>query len=113
MNCPPGGLGGELAPLLALDFPTLIGPVGPAEWFEAGCPPRDFAEPMPAECGIAVVDDVRDVHDFTYVSQYEGTDELATIVGRIYGPRCAHYIKDRGQSTLTTRLRITYCRIAK
>jgi SAM-dependent methyltransferase len=113
MNCPPGGLGGELAPLLALDFPTLVGQVGPAEWFEAGCPPRDFAEPMPAEYGITVVDDVCDVHDFTYVAQYEGTDELAAIVGRIYGPRCAQYIKDRGQSTLTTRQRITYCRIAK
>jgi SAM-dependent methyltransferase len=113
MNCPPGGLGGELAPLLALDFPTLIGQVGPSEWFEAGCPTQDFAEPMPAQSGITVIDDVRHVHDFTYVSQYEGTDELATMVGRIYGPRCAQYINDRRQSTLTTRQRISYCRIAK
>jgi SAM-dependent methyltransferase len=113
MDCPPGGLGGELAPLLAQDFPTLITGVGPAEWVEAGCAPEDFVEPMPAWCGITVIGGVRHVHDFTYVAQYESADELAAIMGRIYGPRCAHYIKERHQSTFTTRERISYCRIAK
>ena len=80
----------------------MIGQAGPAEWFESGCPPQGFAKPVPPECEITVVDDVRDVHDFTYVSQYEGVDELATIVGRIYGPRCAHYTT-RAAATLVRR----------
>lgn len=114
MACPPGGLGGELSAVLARDFPELVTEVGPSEWLEPDCPPEDSVERGVAELfGIGVVDDVMYVHDFTYVGQYESHAELAAIVARIYGPRAATYIADRGGSTLTWRQRILYFRVAK
>jgi hypothetical protein len=52
-------------------------------------------------------------HDFTYTASYESHDELAAIVGRIYGPSAAEYITSREQSTLTWRLRISSAQIEK
>jgi SAM-dependent methyltransferase len=119
MACPmPGGLGGELAPVLAVDFPDLVTEVGLSEWWDPHCPPVDFVEPSAAWSDVLpkdarVKDGVVHGHDFTYVAQYESATDLVEIVARLYGPRAKEYVVNRGGSTLTSRGRISYFRIAK
>jgi hypothetical protein len=68
---------------------------------------------VPDSLGIGVIKGLWNVHDFTYVAQYESAAELAAILGRIYGPPAARYVAEREQSTLTTRQRIWYGRVVK
>jgi hypothetical protein len=52
-------------------------------------------------------------HDFTHVGDFGDPDELAAIVGRIYGPVARQYVRDHGRSTVAYRLRLLYGQIAR
>jgi len=115
MSCAPNALVGELTKILAEQYPSLVRvlPTPSPEWFKEGCPAKDFVESLSEPLATKLVDGVRHVHDFTHTAHYEGSGELAAIVGRLYGPRAASYIEGRGQSTLTWRLRIEYMQVAR
>jgi hypothetical protein len=52
-------------------------------------------------------------HDFTYVTDFGNTSELAAILGRIYGPVAAQWARDNSKSTLAGRDRIFFGQAAK
>ena len=104
---------GELGPILAAEFPHLVpGARGGAE----PRPDRAAADlTLPAEewPDVNLADGVLHAHDFTYTAQYGSPEEAAAIFGRLFGPRSARYLWDRGQSTVWSRLRICYGYIVK
>lgn len=53
------------------------------------------------------------VHRFTYLSRYPSCEELAAIVGRLYGPSAKRYFLERQQSTYSWRLEIKIGQVKK
>jgi ubiquinone/menaquinone biosynthesis C-methylase UbiE len=65
-----------------------------------------------AYSGIPLVDSIA-VHRFTYLSKYESYKELASIAGRLYGPKAKHYFTERKQDTFSWRLEIKIGQVRK
>ena len=105
-----GSLCGELTATLALEYPDLIKSVASFESFDPHCPPAKSEVEAWADIPLVAPASVR---DFTYVAEYGDAKEAAVILGRLYGPGAKSYIRDRDQSTLGWRLRITVARVAK
>ena len=106
---------GELTRTLTKANPVLrrlIPEPAPDEWFESNYPASDIAEPVPDEHANRVLGGVRHTHDFTYTGEYGSREELAALVGRIYGPAAADYVRERRRSSLSWRLRIEYVQVA-
>lgn len=103
MGSAPGSLCGELSPVLAEDYPDLITEPAPPERFRESAPDVDSIEPAPE--GIALRDGVT-IHDFTRVIRYPDLKELCAMVGRIYGPKAAGYLRRKGEPSIAWRLRI-------
>lgn len=112
MIAAPGGLCGELTPVLADGYPNLAQPPREADWFRADRTAEDSAEQVQSSA-IAFVDGELSVHDFSYRADYGSAAEAAAILGRLYGPVAESYLRDRDQATLDWRLRIYYGRVAK
>lgn len=54
-----------------------------------------------------------DVHRFTYLSKYKSVEELASIVGRLYGPKASDYFTSRKQDTYSWRNEIRIGQVLK
>ena len=107
----PGSLMGELTEALSSGYADFVTEVAPREWFDPDYPPQDMDLETESWSGIPVRG--MKIHDFTHVADYVDPDELAAIVGRIYGPVAERYARDNAKSTLAYRLRIYYGQIAK
>jgi SAM-dependent methyltransferase len=101
---------GELAPILAREFPSLV--------------PQPVDEPKRAPLShdrvlgvvrpdIRFVDDAIDVYAFDHVADYGNPDDAAAIFGRLFGPATAAHLRERQQSTVWSRLAIYSARVAK
>lgn len=110
--CAPGSICGELTATLAASYPSLITEVGKSEWFDPDYPAKNSVFAERDWNGIPMLDLVNN-HDFTFVADYGDVDEAAAILGRVYGPVASRYMRQRMQSTLAWRLRITFGRVAK
>lgn len=53
------------------------------------------------------------VHRFTYLSKYKSVEELASIVGRLYGPKAKAYFTHRNQATYAWRNEIKIGQVKK
>jgi ubiquinone/menaquinone biosynthesis C-methylase UbiE len=53
------------------------------------------------------------VHRFTYLSKYKSYEELASIVGRLYGPKAKQYFTTRKQDTYAWRNEILIAQVKK
>jgi ubiquinone/menaquinone biosynthesis C-methylase UbiE len=53
------------------------------------------------------------IHEFTYVADYLDYTELASIAGRLYGPKARNYFLIRQQSTFSWRLQIILGQVRK
>ena len=53
------------------------------------------------------------VHRFTFLSKYKSTEELASIVGRLYGPKAKEYFTSRNQNTYSWRNEILIGQVKK
>jgi ubiquinone/menaquinone biosynthesis C-methylase UbiE len=53
------------------------------------------------------------VHRFTFLSKYKSTEELAAIVGRLYGPKAKEYFTSRNQNTYSWRNEILIGQVKK
>ncbi len=111
MGCAPGALFGEMTDVLSSVYPAFITEVAPRAWFAPDCPPHDTVITERSWQGIPVHQ--RRIHDFTYVADFGDPNELAAMLGRIYGPVAERYVRDHGQSTFAYRLRIEYGQVAK
>jgi hypothetical protein len=112
MGCVPGTLCGELAPTLHSSYPTLLSDPTPVELFDPKYPPADYVMGHAPGIDVPLVEGMH-VHDFTSISDYGSVDEAMAILGRIYGPKAAEYLRSHNKSTLALRLRISYGRVAK
>lgn len=110
--CAPGALCGELTATLAGIFPTVITEIAPDEQYDANFPDSDTIIEDPIWNGLPVISPTL-LHDFTYVTDYGDCQEIAAMIGRLYGPVARQYLKDRQQSTLAWRLRISISRARK
>jgi ubiquinone/menaquinone biosynthesis C-methylase UbiE len=61
---------------------------------------------------IPLVDYVS-VHRFTCLTKYQSYEELASIVGRLYGPKAKQYFTERKQDTYSWRLEIKVGQVRK
>lgn len=111
MACAPGSLMGELTEVLSTAYPEFASQVAPRAWFDPDFPPQD-TELEDGSWGGIPVQRVR-VHDFTYVADYGDPNESASILGRIYGPAAARYMRDNGKPDLAWRLRISCGQVSK
>jgi ubiquinone/menaquinone biosynthesis C-methylase UbiE len=62
--------------------------------------------------GIPLVDSIS-VHKFTCLTKYESYEELASIVGRLYGPKAKKYFIEKKQDTFSWRLEIKIGQVKK
>lgn len=101
---------GELAPILAREFPDLVPP-------SAGEPeraaPSDERIVGVARPDIRLESDTVDLHEFDYVADYGSPGEAVAIFGRLFGPAVAAYLRGRSQSTVWSRLAIYSARVEK
>jgi SAM-dependent methyltransferase len=107
-----GALCGELTPVLAEVFPHIITEVAAPETFDPACPARDSVRLADTWNGAPVTPPTR-VHEFTYVSKYPSSEELAAIIGRLYGPRAKYYIQGGCKSSLAWRMQVVLNRVRK
>lgn len=112
MACAPGALCGELTATLASEYPTIIDAIAPAGVFDPSYPSREVEVEGGTWNSVPIAAPLR-VRDFTYVADYGNLEEAAAILGRLYGPKAKTHVQQRSQSTISWRLRIEYCRIAK
>ncbi len=112
MGSAPGTLCGELTATLASEYPTIIDSVAPADVFDPAYPASEIEVAGDMWNGVPLAAPLR-VRDFTFVGDYGAADEAVAVLGRFYGPKAKAYLQERGQSSISWRLRIEYCRIAK
>ncbi len=106
MTSAPGSLMGELTEVLSSGYADFVTEVAPREWFDPDYPPQDTDIETELWNGIPVHG--MKIHDFTHIADYGDPDELAAIVGRIYGTEAEKYVRNNEKSTLAYRLRIYY-----
>lgn len=109
--CAPGSLMGELTEVLSPSYQDFVTEVAARDKFDPACPPEDGdldTSPWP---GLPVR--WMKFHDFTHLGDFGDPNELAAILGRIYGPVAEKYARDNKKSTIAYRLRIIYGQIAK
>jgi SAM-dependent methyltransferase len=111
LGCAPWSLMGELTEVLASAYSSFVTEVAAPEKFDPACPSEDGeldAAPWP---GLPVR--WMKFHDFTHIADFGDREELAAIVGRIYGPVAETFCSGEQESTLAYRLRIYYGQVAK
>lgn len=108
----PHALCGELTSLLAPDYPWIPADCAPAEVFEPGHPDTAGSADGSIWNGIPIKGSI-DLHQFTYVADYQDYSEAALMTGRLYGPKAKHYFMARKQSTFAWRLQIILGQVSK
>ena len=108
----PYALCGELTSTLAPDYPWVPKECAPLEEFEPGYPDTHATADHSIWNGIPVLGPIL-LHAFTYVADYQDYAELASMTGRLYGPKAKHYFMSRKQSTFASRLQIIIGQVSK
>jgi SAM-dependent methyltransferase len=103
----------ELTPVLAADYPQLVPQMWDPSHLTAERPSEDASFDVSGHPDIKLVDNRMHVREFTYVADYGEPEETVAIFGRLFGPRVAAYLRDRGGSTVWSRLRILYGQVPK
>lgn len=112
MGSAPGTLCGELTATLASEYPTIIDAVASADVYDPTYPTSEVEVAGDTWNGVPLAAPLR-VRDFTFEGDYGTVDEAVAVLGRFYGPKARTYLQERAQSSISWRLRIEYCRIAK
>lgn len=108
----PDALCGELTTLLAPDYPWIPQESAPPEVFRAGYPDTYSTTDSSIWNNIPVTGPIH-IHHFTYVVDYKHYAEVASMTGRLYGPKARNYFTARKQSTFSWRLQITIGQVSK
>ena len=102
---------GELTEVLSPSYQNFVSEVAVRDKFDPGFPPEDGELATETWQGVPVR--WMKYHDFTHVGDFGDPTELAAILGRIYGPVAAQFVRHNGKSTLAYRQRICYGQVAK
>ena len=108
----PNALCGELTTELSSEYPWLAQEGAPAEVFEPGYPDTYGTTDSSIWNGIPVIGSVH-VQQFTYVADYREYSEIASMTGRLYGPKAKDYFVARKQATFSWRLQIIVGQVNK
>lgn len=108
----PNALCGELTSELASEYPWLPKDCAPLEVFEPGYPDTYCTADSSIWDGIPLRGPIR-IQQFTYVADYKDYSEVASMTGRLYGPKAKHYFMTRKQSTFSWRLQSIMGQVSK
>jgi len=108
----PNALCGELTELLAPDYAWIPKDCAPAEVFEPGYPDTCCSAEVSIWNGIPTTGPIQ-IHQFTYVADYQDPSEAAAMAGRLYGPKAKDYFLARSQSSFAWRLQIIMGQVRK
>jgi SAM-dependent methyltransferase len=108
----PDALCGELTSLLAPDYPWVPKDYAPEEVFIPDFPDTRCTVDNSIWNGIPVTGLIN-IYQFTYVADYKDYSEVASITGRLYGPKAKSYFLKRKQSTFSWRLQIISGQVSK
>jgi ubiquinone/menaquinone biosynthesis C-methylase UbiE len=108
----PNALCGELTSELAPDYPWVPKECARPEVFDPTYPDRQDTADNSIWNGIPVIGPIN-IHQFTYVSDYQNYSEAACMTGRLYGPKAKRYFITREQSTFSWRLQIIMGQVCK
>ena len=107
----PNALCGELTSELISEYDWLKD-CAPLEVFEAGYPDTYGTTDSSIWNGIPVIGSIH-VQQFTYVADYKDYSEVASMTGRLYGPKAKDYFVARKQATFAWRLQIIMGQVSK
>jgi len=107
----PNALCGELTSELASEYDWLKD-YAPLEIFAPGYPDTYSTTDSSIWNGIPVIGSIR-IQQFTYVADYQDYSEIASMTGRLYGPKTKDYFVARKQSTFSWRLQIIMGQVNK
>lgn len=107
----PNALCGELTSELASEYDWLKD-YAPLEIFAPGYPDTYSTTDSSIWNGIPVIGSIR-IQQFTYVADYQDYSEIASMTGRLYGPKAKDYFVARKQSTFSWRLQIIMGQVNK
>ena len=107
----PNTLCGELTSELASEYDWLKDHA-PLEIFAPGYPDTYSTTDSSIWNGIPVIGSIR-IQQFTYVADYQDYSEIASMTGRLYGPKAKDYFVARKQSTFSWRLQIIMGQVNK
>lgn len=107
----PNALCGELTYELVSEYDWLKD-YAPLEVFEPGYPDTYGTTDSSIWNGIPVIGSIQ-VQQFTYVADYQDYSEIASMTGRLYGPKAKDYFMARKQSTFSWRLQIIMGQVSK
>jgi SAM-dependent methyltransferase len=108
----PDALAGELTAEIGSDFAFVPTTFEPSDVYEPDYPDVSYTVDNSIWDGLPVAGAIR-VHQFTYLAEYRDVEELATIAGRLYGPKARDYFLTRKQSTFAWRLQIIIGQVRK
>ncbi|HEY9824505.1 MAG TPA: methyltransferase domain-containing protein [Stenomitos sp.] len=108
----PNALCGELTSELMSEYAWLPKDCAPSEVFEPGYPDTYCTTDSSIWDGIPVIGSIR-IQQFTYVADYKDYSEIASMTGRLYGPKARQYFVTRKQSTFSWRLQIIMGQVSK
>jgi len=106
------GLCGELTSTLRSEFPWLVQDCAPAGVYAPDYPDVTLSADASMWGGVPLKGPIQ-ICQFTYVSHYKDCEEIAAMVGRLYGPKAKKYFLDRCQSTFAWRLQINIGQASK
>ena len=107
----PNALCGEVTSELASEYDWLKD-YAPLEVFEPGYPDTYGTTDSSIWNGIPVIGSIQ-VQQFTYVADYKDYYEIASMTGRLYGPKAKDYFVARKQATFSWRLQIIAGQVSK
>ena len=108
----PDALCGEITALLAPDYPWIPPEIAPLEVFTPGYPDALSHADNSIWDGIPLAGPIN-IHQFTYVADYQDASEIAAMTGRLYGPKAKGYFLTRKQSRFGWRLQIIIGQVSK
>ena len=112
LGAAPTALCGEITATLAPDYPWLPQEIVPIEMFTPGYPDALYHADNSIWDGIPLAGPIN-IHQFTYLADYQDASEIAAMTGRLYGPKAKGYFMTRQQSTFAWRLQIIIGQVSK
>lgn len=108
----PNALCGELTSELVSDYAWLPRECAPKEVFKPEYPDEHSISDNSIWNAMPVLGPIN-IFKFTYVADYQDYSEVASITGRLYGPKAKKYFLSRKQSTFAWRLQIIIGQVNK